>query len=302
MASKDLPPLTANYWALFFKSQLRTHPQWLPKDTNLSEKVAIVTGSNTGMGLESTRQFLSFNISRVIMAVRSVQKGESAAASLRKQYPKAAIDVWQLNMNSYDSVQEFAERAKRELSRLDIVVLNAALGRHKFGTEPSTGHEETIQVNYLSTTLLAILLLPLLKNKSPVGQPGRLSIVNSALALNVKFPTEKQPPYLPIFDDPANFGVQGNYALSKLLGQMFLYKLVDHVSANDVIVNLVDPGFVKGTELQRDLPFPVTLLLALFRAATARTIQVGACTYLDATIAKGKESHGSYVADWEIRP
>ena len=83
---------------------------------------------------------------------------------------------------------------------------------------------------------------------------------------------------------------------------MFLYKLMDFVSADDVVVNLVDPGFVKGTKLNREVPKILTPVVIALKAVIARSIEYGASTYLDATIAKGKESHGCYIADWEVRP
>jgi NAD(P)-dependent dehydrogenase (short-subunit alcohol dehydrogenase family) len=209
-------------------------------------------------------------------------------------------------MASYKSIQDFTARVKTELPRLDIAVLNAGLGKTKFDVIPSTGHEEVIQVNYLSSMLLAILLLPILKTKtkSSPGLPGRLAIVNSGLSLNAKFPNRQQLPLLPSFDDPkiTPFEQGERYSTSKLLGHMFLYKLVDYVSADDVIVNLVDPGFVKGTELHRQATGILSVMLAGFQAATARNVKDGASTYLDATVVKGKESHGCFLADWQIRP
>jgi NAD(P)-dependent dehydrogenase (short-subunit alcohol dehydrogenase family) len=84
-------------------------------------------------------------------------------------------------MESYDSIQAFARRADAELSSLDIAILNAGMQAADFNIIPSTGHEKLIQVNYLSTMLLGILLLPLLKANSPLG-PGRLTIINSGTA------------------------------------------------------------------------------------------------------------------------
>ena len=67
-----------------------------------------------------------------------------------------------MDMASYDSVVAFAERAKG-LERLDIVVLNAGVMKVSYDIVESSGHEETIQVNFLSTVLLTALLLPILK-------------------------------------------------------------------------------------------------------------------------------------------
>jgi hypothetical protein len=102
---RDLPPYTTAYYPkIYLKSQLCTKPQWPSKDTNLIKKVAIVTGANSGMGFESSHQLLSHNLSYLIIAVRSVAKGETAAATLRKEFSLATIEVWQLDMSSYDSI------------------------------------------------------------------------------------------------------------------------------------------------------------------------------------------------------
>ncbi|OAP54610.1 hypothetical protein AYL99_11058 [Fonsecaea erecta] len=295
-SSKDLPPLTKSYLKIFIESQFRAKPSQLPKGTNLSGK-----GSNVGIGFEAARQLLSFSLSTLILAVRSVQKGEAAAAKLSKLYPKATIKVWSLDMSSYKSVEAFAKRAECELTRLDMAILNAGIGNPRFEVNANTGHEEMMQVNYLSTALLAILLLPVLKKKSPPDGPGRLSITSSGLALIAKTP-ESNKGILKSLDIVETFNPFTNYSVSKLLAHMFLYQLEDKVSADDVVANLVDPGYVKGTNLQRHLTGLRAVVSWLLGAATGRSPAHGASTYLDATISKGKESHGCYLADWQIRP
>ena len=302
-SSKELPPSTVPWFPnQFITNQFYSHPQFPPKNTDLSSKVAIVTGSNIGLGFECASQMLSYNLSRLIMAVRSSTRGESAAAKLRKQYPKATIDVWLLDMASYDSIRAFVARVDTELSRLDIAILNAGVAASKFKLVPSTGHEETMQINYLSTMLLTILLLPILKSKSPTGTPGRLTIVTSMLSMTSKFANKKEVPLLPSFDNKKFFDSVDVYPTSKLLGQLFAWKLTDEVSADDVVSNLVEPGFIKGTALMRDAPIIVKLFLGLLKITTARTMKVGASTYLDASIVKGKESHGCILMNWGIIP
>ncbi|KAK4948642.1 hypothetical protein LTR10_012646 [Elasticomyces elasticus] len=303
VSSKELPPDTTPFFPNhFIKNQFRTKHQLPPKDTNLSGKVAIVTGSNTGLGLECASQLLSFKLSRLIMAGRSTTKGETAASQLRQQYPNANISVWNLDMASYDSIRAFVARVDKELSRLDVAILNAGLGFGDFKLVPSTGHEETVQVNYLSTMLLAILLLPVLKSKPPAGSPGRLTISTAMLSITAKFANKHEVPLLPSFDDKKYFDPMDVYSTSKLLGQMFVWKLTDLVSADDVVVNLVEPGFVKGTDLHRDRSVGAKVFMSLFSAAAARSVKVGASTYLDASIVKGKGSHGCVLMNWGIAP
>ncbi|KAJ9615339.1 hypothetical protein H2200_001414 [Cladophialophora chaetospira] len=300
--SRDLPPLTTPFFPkIFIKNQFRAKIRYPPKSTDLSGQVAIVTGSNTGLGLESARQLLSINLSRLILAVRSVQKGKEAAKQLNASFPTATIEVWELNMSSYGSIQTFARRAETELSRLDIVILNAGVFKFKFAKVPDTGHEEIIQVNYLSTALLAILLLPVLRSKSPADSAGRLTIINSALAFTAKFKTKDKTPLLPSFDDTKNFDGQDYYGVSKLLGQMFLWKLMDYVSAEDVVVNMVDPGAIGGTDLGRDMPGGMVVFAKLFGLIT-RNLPDGAASYVDASVVRGPESHGAFMMGWEITP
>jgi NAD(P)-dependent dehydrogenase (short-subunit alcohol dehydrogenase family) len=304
MGSKDMQPLAAGFWSISFKSQLLHKAQFPPKDTDLSGKVAIITGGNQGLGFESARQFLSYQLSYLIITVRSEEKGKATALKLQAEYPKATIKVWMLDMCSYDSIQKFISRVEGELPRLDIAILNAGRSKAYFGLIPNTGHEENLQVNYLSTILLATLLLPILKSKSPQETPGRLSIVTSGTTLFTKFSNSQQSPLLKSFDDVKTAPAPGiqTYGATKLLSHMFLYKLIDYVSADDVVVNLVDPGATRGTGLGRDWPKILAILVTPIMVALARTVTDGASTYLDATIVKGKESHGCFLMDWEIRP
>ena len=206
-------------------------------------------------------------------------------------------------MESYQSIQDFAHRCETALVRLDIAILNAGLTQSKFGIVPSTGHERTIQVNYLSTMLLAILLLPILKEKT-ASSPGRMTIVNSGVSLTAKFPNHAQRPLLRSFDDTSitPWDPMERYYSSKLLGQLFFAKLADYIKADDVVVNIIEPGLIKGTGLHRDITGINGAIMAAFKAITARTLEEGAAVYIDAAIVKGKESHGCFLMDFDVKP
>ena len=302
--SIEMQPLREGLGTIFLRSQFCTKPQWPPTSTDLSEKVAIVTGSNIGLGFYSCIHLLSFKLSHLILAVRSVKKGEDAASKLRAKNPKAKIEVWELDMESYDSVQAFTRRVETDLTRLDIAILNAGIVNQEFSLNTKTGHEEIIQVNYLSTMLLAVLLLPALKTKSPVGSPGRLTIVNSGLAYGAKFPNRDRNPLLPSFDDTTQFPWDANerYSCSKLMCQLFFVKMMTYIEADNVIVNLVDPGLCKGSGLHRNVKGIVSGVMALMKSASGRTLAEGSSTYVDAAVVKGKESHGCFIFDWNIMP
>ena len=106
----------------------------VPKPTdNHERKTVIVTGSNIGLGLEAARPFTRLGASKVILAVRSTNKGEQAKENIeRKTDVKNIVEVWQLDMLFYQSVLDFAARIETELERLDIVVINAGISARKF--------------------------------------------------------------------------------------------------------------------------------------------------------------------------
>lgn len=297
-----------------FESQFCTKPQKvaLTPKTSLSGKTALITGGSDGLGLHAARHLLSLELSRLILAVRSADKGERVAADFRREFPSAIVEVWSLEMTSYESILALVKRASTEFSngkRLDIAILNAAVVRTKLTVAESTGHCDVIQVNYLSTALLAILLLPILRHKGnddkAFSAPGRLTIVNSGTSYAARLPNRAKRPFLSSFDDPKTWSSMEQYPASKALGHLFLLRLMDHLPQgfeDEVIVNLVDPGYCKGSALHRDAKGVVGFIIELSKTLTARSLPDGAWTYVDATVVKGKESHGCFVMDWEIFP
>lgn len=304
--SKDMPPLPKSFGKVFWNNQFKVKIEVpIPsKSPSLKGKVAIITGANSGLGFESARQLLTLGLSRLIVAVRSIEKGKDAASKLRQANPEATIDVWTLNMESYDSIQAFAHKCDIELSRIDYAILNAGISPVNFSTVLSTGHETTIQVNHISTALLAILLLPVLKAKHIQENPARLTVVNSITAHLCKFPNRDKRPLLSSFDDTKTtpWDSEERYGVSKLLSQLFLVRLTEHVKPDDVILNMVDPGLTKGTGLARDAKGAVRVAAKAFFTIAGRPVERGAATYVDALLGHGKESHGCFLMNTEISP
>ncbi|CAJ2506484.1 Uu.00g006140.m01.CDS01 [Anthostomella pinea] len=288
----------------FYANQFGTKPQPPPRGTTFASKTAIITGSSSGIGQECARQMLDLNLSHLIMAVRNPAKGEAIAKELRKGHPMAVVDVWKLDMLHYASIQAFAEKCERELRRLDIVILNAGGSNQAFKVNKETGHEESLQLNYLSNALLGTLLLPVLKNKrSPGAGPGRMLFVSSALGVTSKFSNVAADPLLPSFTEPYvsgkeqwNLGAaQERYSMTKTLVNMFIYKLSTLVSADDVIIDGVEPGYTKGSGLDADVTGVLKWVLWVVKSLVARTLEHAAWTYIDAVDTKGKESHGCFL-------
>ncbi|TRX88704.1 hypothetical protein FHL15_010376 [Xylaria flabelliformis] len=267
---------------------------------DLVDKTAIVTGSNSGIGLECARQLLDRGLGKLILAVRDERRGAVARENLAsgRSLKPDTIEVWHLDYSSYDSIRSFIKRAQG-LEHLDIAVLNAAVYRIP-RIILSTGHEEDIQVNYLSTALLTVLLLPILEAKRrSEDNPGRLTIVSSSVAAWSRFKPQDERPLLTSLDEPigANaFDHHQQYCTSKLLGQLFLIELTRRVPPSVAIVNCVNPGLCYGSGLARDgrgtlLGFIVRFVFRIF----GKSCVSGARSFVDAVVNHGEEVHGQYL-------
>lgn len=239
------------------------------------------------------------------MCVRSAAKGEKAAAPLRAEFPASKVSVWTLDMESHDSIGHFVDQCAT-LPRLDVVILNAGMGgASNFATVPGTAHEITVQVNYYSTALLMILLLPVLKKQGPrkAGRkPPTLTVVSSDVVYTTQFNHAAGTPLLEQFDEPSAYSAFQRYGGSKLALLLFTCKLAETVDPNRVLVNTVNPGMTTGTNFFSTLPWVVQKIVGLIHATLARSAEIGATNYVDAVLSYGAKSHGSFVSDWQIKP
>ncbi|KAK4211985.1 short-chain dehydrogenase [Rhypophila decipiens] len=287
------------------RRQLFTTPPLITTEHDgitLAGKTAIITGSNGGIGLECARQLLDLGVSKLILTGRDDARNEAALKDLNQNAETGRVELWKLDMLSYESITNFVERASH-LAHLDMVVLNAGIFRLDMTICPSTGHEEDVQTNYLSTALMALLFLQIFKN-STRSSPGKIVLVSSDTAAWAKFKEKSANPILSAPDDKSNkWDTMERYATSKLLGQLFVTELAKHVSPDLAVVNMANPGLCHGSGLGRHgagtvLGFALNSLAAVM----GRTPSIGARAIVDAAVRKGPESHGQYCEDGKIRP
>ena len=289
----------------FFKRQFFGKiPPVSPRDVDLSEKTAIVTGSNVGLGLECARQLLDLCCSKIVLAVRDEAKGEAARQELSKgrDLKTGAIEVWKLDLSSYESIVAFADRAK-SLDRLDLAILNA--GIFKVGEEfhAETGYEKDVQINYLSNMLVIALLLPVFVARRKGKTPGRIVLVNSDMSGWAKFEERSQSPLLPAFKHKmAKWDMSERYGTSKLLGQLFIVELTRRVPPSTVTVTCCNPGMSYGSAFTQELPVLGRAIFWIIQHIVGRSCSVGARTYLHAAANLGEEVHGQYVEDKTLHP
>lgn len=125
-------------------------------------KTYVVTGAYSGIGYEVAKHLLKLQAARVVIAVRDLKRGEAAKKTLETETGREnAVEVFQLDLGSYDSVRAFADRCKRDLERIDGLVANAAVGLATWSE--TEGFETSLVVNFVSNILLLALLVPYLQ-------------------------------------------------------------------------------------------------------------------------------------------
>nr|XP_029515564.1 retinol dehydrogenase 12-like [Oncorhynchus nerka] len=132
--------------------------------TRLDGKTVLITGANTGIGKETALD-LAIRGARVIMACRDVEKGEAAAASIRRIYSKANVEVRELDLADTSSIRAFAQHFLREVNHLHILINNAGVMMCPY-MKTKDGFEMQLGVNHLGHLMLTYLLIGLLKRSA----------------------------------------------------------------------------------------------------------------------------------------
>jgi NAD(P)-dependent dehydrogenase (short-subunit alcohol dehydrogenase family) len=206
---------------------------------DLSHRVAVVTGANTGIGFETARA-LAAKGARVILGCRSRTKGPQAAARIREAVPGADVLFDSLDLTSLQSVAMFAKEITTEVDRIDFLINNAGVMMPPL--DYTREHFELqIGVNHLGHFALTAHLLPLL-----AATPGARVVTVSSLAHwvgRINFSDlHSMKSYNPMLA----------YAQSKVANLLFTRELARRLeNANvDVISAAAHPGSTR-TELQR---------------------------------------------------
>lgn len=288
---------------------LRTQITPLPPPTaDFTGKTIMITGANSGLGLEAARHFVRLNAHKVIIGCRNVSKGEKAKTDIESSLGTAGVvEVWHVDLSSFDSVKDFCRRAST-LDRLDIVVENAGMLATNY--EVFEGYERQITVNIISTYLMAVLLLPTLRKTMSIYQTEHLPdvphivIVGSNSHFTAAFEQRNEPSIFESLRDDS-FMFQ-RYSTSKLLSVFVSRELAKRLSTSssmkptDVVLNVVDPGFCQSDILREKSFDPVfNVVMAFLMKVLARSAEMGARTYVMAASA-GRESHGRYLEDCEL--
>ncbi|KAF5325665.1 hypothetical protein D9611_000371 [Ephemerocybe angulata] len=250
---------------------------------DLTGKIVIVVGANTGLGFEASKHLARMNPGKLILACRSEEKGKAAVDGIKQATGFGRAEVWQVDLSKLSSVIAFADRFERECGRLDVLLANAGVGLDKYRSTED-GWEESLQVNNLSTSLLCLRLAPrLVETSMKYGTRPRIVVVSSEMHYGVSFPEK-------VYDDgqESSFQVLSSreycaaimpgatrYAETKLLNVFFTLSLSELLKDTPVVVNTVTPGYCYS-DLARNASAVQALADRIAKAILARSTEKGA--------------------------
>ena len=224
-------------------------PKCLSKK-RLDGKVVVVTGANTGIG-KVCAQELSRRGAKVIMLCRSLERGETAANDIRET--EGEILVERMDLSSFKSIRECAEKLNQNLDKIDILLNNAGIMACPL-SRTEDGLEMQIGTNHFGHFLLTDLLLPLLHK----GGPGT-RIVNVSSTAHERGQM--------FFDDINFHNIKYEpfkaYSQSKLANVLFSSELAEREAKNGINVYSLHPGVI-ATDLGRHMGDSYGALVGVF--------------------------------------
>jgi NAD(P)-dependent dehydrogenase (short-subunit alcohol dehydrogenase family) len=224
--------------------------------SGMSGKVCVVTGANSGIGLETARALAGLGAT-VVLTTRGRAKGEAALAEIRRTHPEARLELLELDLASLAAVRAAAAELAARHARLDVLVNNAGL----FLTErrlTSDGIEMTFGVNHLGPFLFTTLLLERIRAAAPAR------IVN--VASDEHYRARAGLDLADLEGRGRRYSGVDAYARSKLANVLFTRELARRLPAKEVTANALHPGAVRtGIGQDGDARGLLRVLLAVAR-------------------------------------
>lgn len=242
-------------WTTKYTSPVSFTPSNIP---DLSGKVAIITGANTGIGYHTALEMARKNCN-VIVAARTEAKGMKAVESIKMETKNDNVQFLPLDLSSFKSVSNFVKLFNHLDLPLHSLILNAGVMKSpgeifvgkamNYGFETTTdGFEYHIGVNHIAHAYLTKLLLPNLKK----SQSSRIVSVSSMAEQNAPDSGMKFEDWWVPKDGimPADYEDGRAYGQSKLANLMYANQLAKHLNGTGVSVYSLHPGVIL-TELSR---------------------------------------------------
>jgi NAD(P)-dependent dehydrogenase (short-subunit alcohol dehydrogenase family) len=204
-------------------------------------RVAVITGSNTGLGYE-TAAALAHHGAHVVLAVRNLDKGKDAATLIQRRSPNASVALQELDLTSLDSIRAAAEQLRSDHDRIDLLINNAGVMMTPKSTTKD-GFELQLGTNHLGHFVFTGLLLDRLL---PV--PGSRVVTVSSMGHRIGRIR---------FDDlqsDRSYSRAGAYGQSKLANLLFTYELQRRLASHGTTIAVAAHPGSSTSELSRNVP------------------------------------------------
>eukprot|EP01114_Cavostelium_apophysatum_P024068 TRINITY_DN9295_c0_g1_i1.p1 TRINITY_DN9295_c0_g1~~TRINITY_DN9295_c0_g1_i1.p1 ORF type:complete len:363 (+),score=45.40 TRINITY_DN9295_c0_g1_i1:97-1185(+) len=204
------------------------------KEKRFKDQVAIVTGSNQGIGFYAAKALLCKGF-RVVIACRSKEKGLQAEKELSKY---GEVQFIPCDLASLDSVRSFVEQFKELGIPLHVLLNNAGVMGAPYA-KTVDGYETHIAVNHLGHFLLTLLLLDVLKKSAP---SRIVNVASNAHLLAGRLPFDRMPD----FNNGVQYEPMNTYSYSKQCNILFTYELQKRLEGTGVSAVVVHPGVIRS--------------------------------------------------------
>jgi len=236
---------------------------------DLSGKIAIVTGGNAGIGLETTKVLAAAGATVIVLA-RDIEKAKKNLAGLRN------VEIESMDLAKPETIDSFATTFLSTARPIHLLINNAGIMWVPLQRD-SRGNESQLSTNYLGQFQLVARLWPALKQ------------ANGARIINVSSLGHHMAPFN--FDDPnfehTAYQTLRGYGQSKTASNLFALELDNRAKAFKVRAYALHPGSIAGTELARDADMELFKQMGFFDEqgnmrpeilANLKTIPQGAAT------------------------
>lgn len=251
----------------------------------MKDKICMVTGANSGIGL-ATAIGLAKQGASVVLVSRSAQRGEQALKDIISITGNKSVELLVADLSKQQDIRRLASQFEEKYDRLDVLVNNAG-GIFDDSQASADGYEMTFAVNYLAPFLLTNLLIP------------RLQASGAGRVVNVASIMQAKKLKLDVIGKPGNSTGMTAYKEAKTAVLLMTYLMAEQLSDSGVTVNALHPGVIYTPQSTKSVPAFAQPLLKLFM----RSPEQGAITSLYlATSPEVEQVSGNYYKGTQAAP
>eukprot|EP00931_Biecheleriopsis_adriatica_P059985 TRINITY_DN35984_c0_g1_i1.p1 TRINITY_DN35984_c0_g1~~TRINITY_DN35984_c0_g1_i1.p1 ORF type:complete len:372 (+),score=75.46 TRINITY_DN35984_c0_g1_i1:66-1181(+) len=254
----------------------------------LSGKVAIVTGANSGLGLENARVLQMYGC-HVIWAVRNPEKAQAALTDLEAKQGErltGKVTILKVDISDLTSVKPFVEQFLKLDLPLHFLILNAGIMAPVKWEPSKQGFESMFATNNLGHFLMTELLLPKIEETAKAADQVRIVILSSAAAFMCNGMDLKK---CPVPKD--EYHELGDYCVTKAVDAFHARYLQQKYQGTNIYAAAVHPGIIETGLLAHNPGYGLLFYQSLTFAPFRKRIPQGSATTMYCTVSPDIPQH-----------